>query len=988
MSLRFDRFRFDRANQRLEDDAGRSIPLNPKAFDVLAVLLERRGSLVSKDELLDAVWRDASVADGVLKVSVAEIRKALGDSATTPRFIETVHRRGYRFVAAVAGGEEPSPRPGAATPSVRAGALVVWPPCDTTAGPEPTGFVGRGAELATLDGHLTRMLAGERQIVFVTGEAGAGKTALVEHFVGAAAARHDVTITGSQCIEHVGPSEAYMPVLEALGRLARARPEIRPHLRRFAPTWLSQLPWLVEEDDRDRLGRELLGTARERMLREMAELVEAISAEMPLIVVIDDAHWSDPSTIDLLSVVAGRREPARFLGLMTYRPAELVLQHHPLRAVAQRLSASRRASEVTLDDLHVDAVAEYLERRFPGGRFPAETVRLVRKSSDGNPLFLVTLVDHLLARGAIVERDGQWQVGKDIRAELAAVPESLRRLIQQRLERLDAGDRELLAAASLVGVEFSSAAAAAGAAVDLGDAEQRCDRLSAAGTFLRATGAATWPDGTTAGAFAFRHPLYREELAASVPARRRTESHARIAGALERAYGATASQLAAELAVHFEEGGDPPKALPYRLAAAHVAEERLAFAEAESHLARALATLETLPPSESRDREEVGIQSRLGAIRMLTRGYSAPEVGHAYTRALELAERATGGSPAFPILWGIWAYYASAGEHDRALELAERNLEIADANGGRLLRLQAHHALWTTHYLRGDFAAALRHLDVGEPLYEPDDRRAALVYGMDPKMAALGYRALVTWVMGDPDRAVALAAEAVAHTLALEHPLSVAQAMLFSAWVRQARREPGECLRDAEAALAYSATYELPFWMPNALQVRGWALVELGRADEGMAEWRRGIELWSRVRGAAGRTAYEATLAEAHLRAGRLADARGVLDRCKALIETSRERYFEADIHRIDAALVLAEAGGIARASAATKRKAEALLRRALGVATGQGARAFELRAATALAYLRPGDPSRTRLAAVIGRFPAGSDGPDLQEARGVLATY
>lgn len=984
MSLRFDRFRFDRANQRLEDESGTSIPLNPKAFDVLAVLLERRGSLVSKDEILDAVWRDAHVGDGVLKVSIAEIRKALGDSPTSPRFIQTVHRRGYRFVAALSGADDRAARAHGEAP--RAGALVIWPPGGATAKDDAVGIVGRAAELATLDAHLARMLAGERQIVFVTGEAGAGKTALVEHFVTAASARHGVTVTGSQCIEQVGPSEAYMPVLEALGRLARARPEVRPHLRRFAPTWLSQLPWLVDEDDRDRLGRELLGTARERMLREMAELVEAIAAETPLIVVMDDAHWSDPSTIDLLSVVAGRREPARFLGLMTFRPAELVLQHHPLRAVAQRLTASRRASEVPLEDLEVDAVAEYLGRRFPGGRFPAEIVRLVRRSSDGNPLFLVTLVDHLLARGAIVERDGQWQVGKAIRDELAAVPESLRRLIQQQLERLDPGDRQLLEAASLVGGEFASATAAAGAGCDPREAEERCERLAAAGTFLHATSAVTWPDGTTAGAFAFRHPLHREQLAGSVPARRRSEAHARIGALLERAWGSTASKLGAELAVHFEEGGDKPRALPYRLAAARIAEERHAFAEAEVHLERALALVETLADVAERERHELTVQSRLGAIRMVTRGYSAPEVGIAYTRALELAERATDGPPSFPILWGIWIYHVTGGELSRALELAERNREIASASGDRLLRLQAHHGLWTTHFLRGELHAALEHLDAGEPLYEPDDGRAALVYGLDAKTTALGYRALTACAMGDADRAVGLMEDAVAHALELGHPSSVSQAMVFSAFVRLLRREAVAGLRDAEAALSYSATFELPFWMPNALAIRGWALFHTGRTDEGMAEWRRGAELWNRFRGVVGRTAYDAVSAEMHVQTGRLADARELIARCRARA-TNGERYYESEVYRTEAALVLAEGSKRGRASAAAKRAAEQLLREALDVAHRQGALAWELRAATALARLRPDDATRTRLTTLVGSFGASADSLDLQEARGVLAT-
>jgi predicted ATPase len=176
--------------------------------------------------------------------------------------------------------------------------------------------------------------------------------------------------------------------------------------------------------------------------------------------------------------------------------------------------------------------------------------------------------------------------------------------------------------------------------------------------------------------------------------------------------------------------------------------------------------------------------------------------------------------------------------------------------------------------------------------------------------------------------------------------------------------------------------------MPNALEIRGWALVELGREDEGMAEWRRGVDLWNRVRGSLGRTAYDALFAEAHLRAGRLDEARAVLDRCKMLVETSGERYHEAEIRRVDAALVLAEAGGLTGASEGARRNAAALLQAAVERARSQGALAFELRAAMALARVRPDEPSRSCLASVIASFPEGSDAVDLQEARGVLASF
>ena len=983
MPLRFDRFRFDHADRRLADDAG-PVDLNPKAFDVLSVLVERRGQLVTKDELLDAVWADTHVTDGVLKVSIAELRRALGDSATAPRFIETVHRRGYRFIAPIAEAIE-------TTAPAAGDAFRVWPVGDPASAPGRVGLVGREHALAQLERHLAKAIAGERQYVFVTGEAGAGKTALVEHFVRNLSPREPIMVSGSQCVEGLGSSEAYLPVLESVGRIARKWEPLRGLLRRYAPTWLAQLPWLVDDDDRDTLGRQMLGTARERMLREMAELVEALSEVMPGVLVFEDMHWCDPSTVDLVALVAGRRDPARFLIILTYRPAELVLQKHPLRAVAQRLVASGRATEIALDELPAEAVGDYLGRRFGGSRFSGELSRLVRKRTDGNPLFLVTLVDHLVARGMIVGREGQWEIAKEIRDELASVPESLRRLIEQQLERLDPSDRELVEAASLVGIEFAAAAAAAGADRDGADAEEHFVRLAATGPFVGAKGTVRWPDGTVSGAFAFRHALYREALAATVPARRRAGVHLRIATALERAYGEQAIQLAAELAHHYEEGGDLRKAIQHRQLAARVAATRHAFAEAESHLDHALALLAALPPSAERDGEELAVQSMIGAVRMATRGYAAPEVGEAYTRALALSNEATQGPAMFPILWGIWVFYAVGGELDRALELAERNRAIADASGDRLLRLEAHHALWTTHIFRGELDAAVRHLDQGEPLYQPEDRAAALVYGQDPKMAALGYRALVVWAQGGLDRAVELASAGLEHARALGHPMSVAQAMTFDAWVRLCREEADACYQQAEETVAYCAKYELPFWMPNGLQMLGWASIERGDVDAGMAHWERGIELWNMVRGSLGRTAYDAMFALAKARAGKLAEARAVLERCKRLVASSGERYHESEVRRIDAALLMMEAGGVEHASAEARGQARAQLQYAVECARRQRARTLELRALTALADFEalcgePAKSARDQLTDLVATFTEGLDTADLRRARAALA--
>jgi tetratricopeptide (TPR) repeat protein len=616
--------------------------------------------------------------------------------------------------------------------------------------------------------------------------------------------------------------------------------------------------------------------------------------------------------------------------------------------------------------------------------------RLVRERTDGNPLFLVTLVDHLLARGAIVEREGRWYAAKELRDELAAVPESLRRLIEQQLERVAAEDRELLDAASLVGFEFSAAAAAAGANCDPVEVEKRLERLADGSPFLRRAGRAAWPDGTVAACFAFRHPLYPETLAAGVPARRRADSHLRIGTVLERAHGRRSGELGAELALHFEEGGDRARAVRYRRLAAQTAAGRRALVEVEAHLEKGLALLEGLPASPERDHEELLLQTMVGSVRMATRGYAAPEAGRAYARALELSREAPHTPWTFRVLWGLWTFNTFRGELDRALELAEQNRVIAEARGDRLMRLVAHQGLWTTHFFRGELAAALHHLDEGEPLYEPiADAGTALIYGLDAKVSALSHRAYVVWALGGIDQAVEVSRQAVEHARVLGYPMTLASAMIFAAWIRYCRREPDACFEEAEAVIAHATEHGLPYWMPIALELRGWALVERGEIERGIGDLEHGLGSWTAGAGL-GRSRHLANLAAAKVRAGRLDQARALLEECKALATATGERYHEPEIHRLDAELVLAEAGSADRAPPGARERAEALLHAAIECAGRQGSRTLELRALTALARLcRRGARARqvrTRLVELLACFSEGFETADLQEPRRLVA--
>jgi predicted ATPase len=339
--------------------------------------------------------------------------------------------------------------------------------------------VGREAESQQLCGWLERALCGERQVVFVTGEAGIGKTTLMEAFLDQVAADGNLWIARGQCIEHYGVGEAYLPILDALGRLCRDSEGERlvPLLRQYAPTWLVQLPWLLNATDREGLQREIFGATRERMLREMAETIEAFTIETALVLVLEDLQWSDYSTLDLVSFLARRRELARLLVIGTYRPVDVIVGEHPLKAVKRELEVHGQCVDLPLEVLSEADVAAYLAARFPANSLPTELAQLIYRRTDGNPLFIVNVVEDLIAQGVIGQREGQWELGATLEDIEVGVPESIQQMIAQQLERLSAEEQQVLEAASVAGVEFSAAAVAAALETEVAQVEERCDGI-------------------------------------------------------------------------------------------------------------------------------------------------------------------------------------------------------------------------------------------------------------------------------------------------------------------------------------------------------------------------------------------------------------------------------------------------------------------------------------------------------------------------------
>ena len=393
-SIVFSSFRLDLRGGRLTR-AGTPIPLRPKTWAVLVYLAERPGVLVTKEELLDAVWPDVAVTPDTLTKSIGELRLALGDDATTPRFIETVHRRGFRFIGQTSTGAGVG----------RGSASVARPRRGHGAVRRPRGRAAAAGE------RFAKACAGERQIVFVTGPAGVGKTTLVEAFL------------ESPAVHRAAP-----PVMDRARRLRRAARAARAlHararrrsdawragrtrtgwsrlLRRVAPTWLAQMPWLIG-DDEQALRQSLQAVRAERMLREFAALIEALTTDVTLVLVLEDLHWSDPSTVDLLSLLGQRHEPARLLVIGTYRPAEVAVQEHVLLQRCPDAAAAppvHRAARARADAKRTCGATS--RHAFPAPSSRPTLARLLHAHTDGNPLFVIAVVDaHAVAR--LDPRDG------------------------------------------------------------------------------------------------------------------------------------------------------------------------------------------------------------------------------------------------------------------------------------------------------------------------------------------------------------------------------------------------------------------------------------------------------------------------------------------------------------------------------------------------------------------------------------------------------
>jgi DNA-binding winged helix-turn-helix (wHTH) protein/predicted ATPase len=963
----FEPFCLDLVDERLwKLDA--SVPLGHKAFGVLARLVSHPNQLVTKDVLLASVWPDVAVSDAVLTTAIREVRVAIGDTARTPRYVQTVHGRGYRFIAPVeeAHGQ---PRARAAMAAARDNGASALP-----MGAEVRGLVGREAEWARLSEWFCAAQQGARRIGFIAGEAGLGKTALVDAFVAGIAATPGVRIARGQCIEQYGAGEAYLPILEALARLGRGGDvTIARVLTDHAPSWLAHLPSIAPARSEPSTP-----VPPERMLRELTDALEALTVDEPLVLVLEDLHWSDSATLEWLAYAARRRDAARLLVLGTYRPVEALLHGSQLPDVLAELRHQPQSAEIVLDFLSSDAVHTYLRQRCEPLAGLEGVVELLHRRTGGHPLFLAGIVDELIQ----TRREQTDRPSVDLHALAHAIPVTVRQFIEHRFDQLSEDDRTIIEAASVAGDPFSVAAVAAATSFSEERIEARCAAWTRVPRILTSDGVLAWPDGTVAARYHFRHALFQETAYARISPERKARLHSSIGSRLEAAYARRTSSIAAELAVHFEQGRELSKAVSSLEQAARNATDRSAYLEAHGHVVRALKIVEVLPDTRERLRRETTLFLLLAQVLETTKGWGAEEVAHAYARARELCIALRDESRLLQATWGLVAVSVVRAELRQTQQLTHDVLRLARKRRHRLFRMAAHAELGGTALALGQPRAARRHFQLAEVLYDPGQHRAGVAaFGMDLGIFARVWSTHLLWHEGYPERARTRADETLSVAAAIGHPFTRTIALAYAAMLSQFRRDVAEVNRLTHVAIAHATEHGFPYYLAWAEVLRGWSRAAQGAGESAVADMRRGIDALQTTAGLR-LPYYRALLAEACGRIGRIDDGLRLVSQAFDDVRRTEERWWEPELHRTRGEL-------LRLGSADAEREAERCFHAAIRVAREQGARSLELRATVSLARVWQGQGRRTEARRVLAQihrwFTEGLDTPDSRDAQSLL---
>jgi class 3 adenylate cyclase/DNA-binding winged helix-turn-helix (wHTH) protein/predicted ATPase len=1174
---RFDDFYLDPDNACLRRGA-QPIALTPKAFDVLHYLVTHPDLLITKDTLLDAVWAETAVSDAVVRIAIGELRRALGDTAQASRYIATVPRRGYRFVAPVVEYTEAVPGPAGApplaTPDIphhhEVGPLThALPPpeaerrhltvlccdlVDSTAlaarldpeeyrevvrayhqicaeviqqfdgylaqylgdgvlvyfgypvaheddaqravraglglldafaslSPHPallprdqvvvrlgvhtglavvgdvgggtrheplalgetpniaarlqyltasntlvisaatqqliagyfqckalgahtlpgltqpmevyrvlgvsggqsrlevaathglTPLVGREPEVALLLERWTRVKAGMGQVVVLEGEAGIGKSRLVQVLKDHVA--HEPHVRWECQSSEYSQNTALFPLVELFQRLLRFDAHEMPHaqvaklehalsqyrlpLEESVPLFASLLSLPLPENRYPPLNVSSQ-RQRQKMLESLVAILLELAEHQPVLFILEDFHWTDPSTLELLSLVIDQAPTASLLVLLTCRPHFHPAWHH-----------RSYLTEITVNRLSHAQVAQMVTGMTAGKTLPAAVLQQIITKTDGVPLFVEELTKALVESGHLKDVNGHYELVGSL--STLTIPATLQDSLMARLDRLGTA-KAVAQYAAVIGRQFAYDLLQAVSQLDDATVQRELGRLVAAELVYQRG----LPPHSS---YVFKHALIQDAAYESLLKRTRQHYHQRIAHILEEQFPETTVTQPELVAHHATEAGLTAQAVHYWHMAAQRAVERSAHVEAIKHLRQGLAVLQTLPETPERLQREVDMLIALGASVFATQGYAAPEVGEIYTAARQLCEHLDAPHQLFSVLRGLWNHSYVRADLQTAHTLGEQLLSLAQHVQNPAMLVAAHRDLGATFFQLGAVAAAHTHFAQGIALYDPQQHRASVfLHGQDAGVLCRSYAASALWYRGYPDQAWARSQEAVTLAQQLAHPFSLNFALGEAAMFHQCRREGQATQERAEATIVLATAQGFLYWKARGAVLRGWALAHQGQVQEGIEQITQGLMDYRAPGAQLALPHYLALLAEVYGTMGQPEAGLTVLTEALALVDKTGVRLWEAELYRLKGALLVQQ-------SSENHLEAETCFQHAMAIAQNQQAKSWELRAATSLARLRQQqgkrEEARQVLGDVYGWFTEGSDTADLQEAKALL---
>jgi predicted ATPase len=822
-----------------------------------------------------------------------------------------------------------------------------------------TPFVGRAQELATLHAIWTHVTKGQGHVVGVVGESGMGKSRLVAEFRSSLRSELHTYVQG-YCVSY-GQAMAYQPVLTLLrhacgitevDRPAVMAAKVHRRLQEVSMDPVVAAPYLLHLLGSSTASERLTGLSPEEYhastLAMLMQLILQSSRRCPLIIEVEDLHWIDATSEAWLAALAERLAGVHILLLVTCRPG-----YRPL------WMGKSYATQVALSWLIPQDSAQVVQAILPTPQVSTALLHEIVMKANGNPFFLEELTRSVAEQGTP-------------HAPLA-LPDTVHAVLTARMDRLPPVTKRVLQTTAIIGQEVPCSLLAAVTKLPTEVLSQSLAQLQAV-EFLHET--CLVPESV----YTFKHVLIQETAYYAVLESTRRQQHLQIAQLLAERFTTIAAQQPAWLAHHYTEAGYAEHAIPYWQQAGQHAVDRSAHAEAITHFTHALALLRALPGTPARTRHELTLQCSLG-VQLATRGSATREVERTYARALALCQQVGHAQELFPVLYGLSRLYKKRGKLQRAQDLGEQLLVLAQRQGEAALLLRGHYVLGDILLWLGEFSEARTHLEHGLAVYDPQQHDTHdLLYEADPWLGCLGALSVTLWFLGYPDQALERSTEALAHELA--HPYSLARVLGDAAYLHWFCRDWAKLQERAEALLALAAAHGFAELYARAMYRAGLALVKQGQVTEGLAQFHVSLDALQIMQSGDAQALRLTQLAELYGSAGQPETGLDVL--AAAMATDTEERFDAAERYSIKGELLL-------RLSCPDVHQAESYFQQALAVARRQQAKPLELRAAMSLSRLwqRQGkrDEARKLLAPIYSWFTEGFDTADLQEAKALLDT-